>query len=91
MCIRDSHEIAGELKKLMEPTGRGGKFVCTLVGLSLRPPMTVEEDQAQYLHAVSYTHLDVYKRQPLEGLVVFERIRISLFYKTWSRSHRHGA
>lgn len=44
------HEIAGELKTLMEPTGRGGKFVCTLVGLSLRPPMTVEEDQAQYLH-----------------------------------------
>lgn len=44
------HEIAGELKTIMEPTGRGGKFVCTLVGLSLRPPMTVEEDPAQYLH-----------------------------------------
>ena len=44
------HEIARELKILMEPTGRGGKFVSTLVGLSLRPPMTDEEEQAQYLH-----------------------------------------
>ena len=44
------HEIARELKILMEPSGRGGKFVSTLVGLSLRPPMTDEEEQAQYLH-----------------------------------------
>ncbi len=43
------HEIAGELKTLMNPTGRGGKFVCTLVRLSLRPPMTDEENQAQFL------------------------------------------
>lgn len=38
------HEIAQELKTLMDPSGRGGKFVRTLVGLSLRPPMTDEED-----------------------------------------------
>lgn len=44
------HEIAGELKVLMNPAGRGGEFVRTLVGLSLRPPMTDEEEQAQYLH-----------------------------------------
>lgn len=44
------HEIAGELKTLMEPAGRGGEFVRTLVGLSLRPPMTDEEDEAAHLH-----------------------------------------
>jgi hypothetical protein len=44
------HEIAGELKVLMNPAGRGGEFVRTLVGLSLRPPMSDEEAQAQYLH-----------------------------------------
>jgi hypothetical protein len=44
------HEIAGELKVLMDPAGRGGEFVRTLVGLSLRPPMTDEEEQAEYLH-----------------------------------------
>ena len=44
------HEIAGELKTLMEPAGRGGKFVCALVGLSLRPPMTDEEDLAYRLN-----------------------------------------
>ena len=44
------HEIAGELKTLMEPAGRGGEFVRALVGLSLRPPMTDEEEQAEYLH-----------------------------------------
>jgi hypothetical protein len=44
------HEIASELKTLMDPKGRGGEFVRTLVGLSLRPPMTDEEEEAKYLH-----------------------------------------
>jgi len=37
------HEIAGELKTYMDPTGRGGKFVVGLVGDTLRDPMTDEE------------------------------------------------
>ena len=37
------HEIAGELKTYMAPTGRGGKFVVGLVGDTLRDPMTDEE------------------------------------------------
>ena len=44
------HEIAAELKTLMEPAGRGGEFVRLLVGLSLRPPMTEEEEMTDYLH-----------------------------------------
>lgn len=39
------HEIAGELKTYMSPTGRGGDFVITLVGETLRDPMTEEEEQ----------------------------------------------
>lgn len=37
------HEIAGELKTYMDPTGRGGDFVIALVGDLLRDPMTEEE------------------------------------------------
>lgn len=37
------HEIAGELKTYMDPTGRGGDFVIALVGDTLRDPMTEEE------------------------------------------------
>ncbi|MDY2945237.1 MAG: ABC-three component system protein [Lachnospiraceae bacterium] len=44
------HEIAGELKTLMDPSGRDGEFVRTLIGLSLRPPMNEQEEEAQYLH-----------------------------------------
>ena len=39
------HEIAGELKTYMSPTGRGGDFVITLVGETLRDPMTEEEER----------------------------------------------
>lgn len=39
------HEIAGELKTYMDPTGRGGDFVIALVGDTLRDPMTEEEQQ----------------------------------------------
>ena len=34
------HEIAGELKTYMDPTGRGSDFVIALVGDTLRDPMT---------------------------------------------------
>ena len=39
------HEIAGELKTYMSPTGRGGDFVITLVGETLRDPMIEEEER----------------------------------------------
>lgn len=39
------HEIAGELKTYMDPTGRGGDFVIALVGDTLRDPMTEEEEK----------------------------------------------
>lgn len=39
------HEIAGELKTYMDPTGRGGDFVIALVGDTLCDPMTEEEQQ----------------------------------------------
>ena len=39
------HEIAGELKTYMDPTGRGGDFVIALVGDMLRTPMTEEEEE----------------------------------------------
>lgn len=38
------HEVAGELKTYLAPTERGGIFVRTLVGDSLRAPMTDEEE-----------------------------------------------
>ena len=41
------HEIAGELKTYMDPTGRGGDFVIALVGDTLRAPMTEEEEQME--------------------------------------------
>ena len=41
------HEIAGELKTYMDPTGRGGDFVIALVGDTLRDPMTEEEEQME--------------------------------------------
>lgn len=37
------HEIAGELKVFLNPTGRGGDFVVALVGDVLREPMSEEE------------------------------------------------
>ncbi len=37
------HEIAGELKVYLDPTGRGGDFVLALVGDVLRDPMSEEE------------------------------------------------
>lgn len=43
-------KIAGELKNPVEPARRGGEFVRALVGLSIRLPMTDEEDQAEFLH-----------------------------------------
>lgn len=39
------HEIAGELKTFMDPTGRGGDFVIALVGDTLRDPMNEEEEK----------------------------------------------
>lgn len=39
------HEIAGELKTYLDPTGRGSDFVVALVGDTLRAPMTKEEEQ----------------------------------------------
>jgi len=39
------HEIAGELKTYMDPTGRGGDFVIALVGDTLSDPMTKEEEK----------------------------------------------
>ncbi len=41
------HEIAGELKTYIDPTGRGGDFVIALVGDTLRDPMTEEEQQME--------------------------------------------
>ena len=41
------HEIAGELKTYMDPTGRGSDFVIALVGDTLRDPMTEEEQQME--------------------------------------------
>ena len=41
------HEIAGELKTYMDPTGHGGNFVIALVGDTLRSPMTEEEAQME--------------------------------------------
>lgn len=41
------HEIAGELKTYLDPTGRGGGFVVALVGDTLRDPMTEEEKQME--------------------------------------------
>ncbi len=41
------HEIAGELKTYMDPTGHGGSFVIALVGDTLRSPMTEEEVQME--------------------------------------------
>lgn len=37
------HEIAGELKTYMDPTGHGSDFVIALVGYTLRAPMNKEE------------------------------------------------
>lgn len=39
------HEIAGELKTFMDPTGRGGDFVIALIGDTLRDPMNEEEEK----------------------------------------------
>lgn len=67
-------EIAEELKTLMEPAGRGGKFVCTLVGLSLHPPMTDEEDQAQYLHEYNSMEKNISDNRYLKvGINTFQK------------------
>ena len=39
------HEIAGELKTYMAPTSRSGDFVVSLIGDTLREPMTIEEQK----------------------------------------------
>lgn len=44
------HEIAGELKTYMDPTGRGADFVIALIGDTLRDPMTEEEQQMVLKH-----------------------------------------
>ena len=43
------HEIVGELKTYMDPTGRGGDFVVALVGDTLRDPMTEEEERMELI------------------------------------------
>ena len=55
MCIRDSYDIAF--------FGGGQDYEQTIVSEDLPDK---KEDLARFIDAVSYTHLDVYKRQGLE-------------------------
>ena len=44
------HEIAQELKLLLDPAGRAGEFVKRLVRDSIRDPMSDEEEQADWVN-----------------------------------------
>ena len=44
------HEIAQELKLLLDPAGRAGEFVKRLVRDSIRDPMSLEEEQADWIN-----------------------------------------
>lgn len=74
------HEIAGELKTYMDPTGRGGDFVVALVGDMLRVPMTEEEEQMDrndefnpLANRMSINMLD----QILEGKNTYQRLELA--------------
>ena len=66
MCIRDRHISSGETIGIIGGTGSAKS---TLVNLIARLYDTTEGTvRVGGIDAVSYTHLDVYKRQELQGL-----------------------
>ena len=77
--LLDEYELVGVMGRTPDKTaaiaGRGGCKACGTVEelLALKPDVVAEAASVQCIRAVSYTHLDVYKRQiwgdPFQGAV----------------------
>ena len=62
MCIRD-RLVAIHLQDMWFPSVQGGEVEMTFVSPSAEVSQEMEEVQPTSVVPVSYTHLDVYKRQ----------------------------
>ena len=70
MCIRDSHDIDRIVRYHLEPINvsfqtTNPELRCKMLHNRFAGEALKKVDR---LYAVSYTHLDVYKRQPIEGV-----------------------
>ena len=65
MCIRDSYTIGSEMKTntQKEWMGMAGNSITVALTGKLLPQTLVFFVMGTFYNAVSYTHLDVYKRQ----------------------------
>ena len=58
----------GEFIAIVGPSGCGKSTLLSLIAGLLEPEKGLIKISGKYLRAVSYTHLDVYKRQPYHRL-----------------------